>query len=61
LLFYLGIEDIGVEIENPFGYDPNDLPLDKFCQDLQAEIETEWMDYEPNSSHYDSRSVSEMP
>jgi putative membrane protein len=24
-----GIEEIGVEIEDPFGYDPNDLPLDK--------------------------------
>jgi ion channel-forming bestrophin family protein len=23
-----GIEEIGVEIEDPFGYDPNDLPLD---------------------------------
>jgi len=37
----LGIEQIGEEIENPFGYDLNDLPLDKFCQELQAEIETE--------------------
>ncbi|HEY9865362.1 MAG TPA: bestrophin family ion channel [Candidatus Obscuribacterales bacterium] len=40
----LGIEDIGVEIENPFGYDRNDLPLDQFCQKLQAEIEAEWVD-----------------
>ncbi|WRH66559.1 MAG: bestrophin family ion channel [Planktothrix sp. GU0601_MAG3] len=39
----LGIEDIGVEIENPFGYDRNDLPLDRFCQQLQIEIETEWV------------------
>ena len=44
----LGIEDIGVEIENPFGYDLNDLPLDRFCQELQAEIETEWIKCEPN-------------
>jgi ion channel-forming bestrophin family protein len=34
-----GIEEIGVEIENPFGYDPNDLPLDKFCQAIQNNIE----------------------
>ncbi|CAJ0843590.1 8559_t:CDS:2 [Entrophospora sp. SA101] len=27
----LGIERIGAEIENPFGYDDNDLPLDDFC------------------------------
>jgi putative membrane protein len=24
-----GIDEIGVEIEEPFGYDPNDLPLDR--------------------------------
>ncbi|QIR36326.1 hypothetical protein HCG51_05850 [Tolypothrix sp. PCC 7910] len=42
----LGIEDIGVEIENPFGYDRNDLPLDRFCQELQAEIEAEWINCE---------------
>lgn len=34
-----GIEEIGVEIENPFGYDTNDLPLDKICQTIQNNIE----------------------
>ncbi len=34
----LGIAAIGREIENPFGRDENDLPLDKFCQGLQDEI-----------------------
>jgi ion channel-forming bestrophin family protein len=34
-----GIEEIGVEIENPFGYDTNDLPLDKICQVIQNNIE----------------------
>ncbi|KAL8990490.1 MAG: hypothetical protein Q9177_000861 [Variospora cf. flavescens] len=34
----LGIAAIGREIENPFGCDENDLPLDKFCQALQDEI-----------------------
>lgn len=42
----LGIEDIGEEIENPFGYDGNDIPLDKLCQELQVEIETEWIHYQ---------------
>ncbi|MDP7274289.1 MAG: bestrophin family protein [Planctomycetaceae bacterium] len=28
----LGIEEAGVEIENPFGTDPNDLPLGDFCE-----------------------------
>jgi ion channel-forming bestrophin family protein len=27
-----GIEEIGVEIEDPFGYDPNDLPLEAIGQ-----------------------------
>ena len=45
----LGIEDIGVEIENPFGHDRNDLPLDRFSQELRAEIETEWINNELNS------------
>ncbi|CAG8662422.1 9281_t:CDS:2, partial [Ambispora leptoticha] len=29
---------IGAEIENPFGYDKNDLPLDEYCKDLEAEV-----------------------
>ncbi|KAJ1917021.1 hypothetical protein H4219_003430 [Mycoemilia scoparia] len=36
----IGIEGIGAEIENPFGYDRNDLPLDTFCQTLKHEL---WM------------------
>ena len=35
----LGIEAIGLEIENPFGYDPNDLPLDYLCNRLLWDIE----------------------
>ncbi|KAL8830596.1 MAG: hypothetical protein Q9170_005661 [Blastenia crenularia] len=34
----LGIAAIGREIENPFGRDENDLPLDKFCEGLEDEI-----------------------
>ncbi|MFL5339013.1 MAG: bestrophin family protein [Gemmataceae bacterium] len=30
----LGIEAAGLEIENPFGEDANDLPLDEFCADI---------------------------
>lgn len=35
----LGIEEIGIEIENPFGRDPNDLPLDAICATMQRNIE----------------------
>ena len=27
----LGIEEAGVEIEDPFGEDPNDLPIEAIC------------------------------
>ncbi|CAG8702639.1 1996_t:CDS:2 [Acaulospora morrowiae] len=37
-LALFGVEAIGAEIENPFGYDKNDLPLDDYCKDLEAEI-----------------------
>ena len=34
-----GIEEIGVEIEDPFGYDPNDLPLDAIGQTIDGDID----------------------
>ena len=34
----LGIETIGVEIENPFGHDFNDLPLDTICETISTNL-----------------------
>ena len=34
-----GIEEIGIEIENPFGHDTNDLPLDNICAAMQRNID----------------------
>ncbi|ORX84856.1 UPF0187-domain-containing protein [Basidiobolus meristosporus CBS 931.73] len=34
-----GIDGIGAEIENPFGYDLNDLPIDDFCDELRREAD----------------------
>ncbi|BAY26439.1 hypothetical protein NIES2100_62550 [Calothrix sp. NIES-2100] len=34
-----GIEAIGLEIENPFGYDANDLPLDTICKTMKLNID----------------------
>lgn len=34
-----GIEAIGLEIENPFGYDANDIPLDNLSRKLHNDIE----------------------
>ncbi|NJK61156.1 MAG: hypothetical protein HC918_14250 [Oscillatoriales cyanobacterium SM2_1_8] len=35
----LGVEEIGLQIEDPFGRDANDLPLDSLCTMLVDEIE----------------------
>ena len=35
----LGIAQIGRELENPFGQDVNDLPLDAYCQELANDID----------------------
>ncbi|KAB8067363.1 UPF0187-domain-containing protein [Aspergillus leporis] len=35
----LGIAAIGREIENPFGHDVNDLPLDTYCQHIAQELD----------------------
>ncbi|MEA5599103.1 bestrophin family protein [Rivularia sp. UHCC 0363] len=34
-----GIEAIGLEIENPFGFDDNDLPLNAICNTMRRNIE----------------------
>ncbi|KAI9230262.1 MAG: hypothetical protein DHS80DRAFT_5957, partial [Piptocephalis tieghemiana] len=34
----LGIQEVGSEIEDPFGYDPNDIPLDDYCEELRLEL-----------------------
>lgn len=35
----LGIAAIGREIENPFGMDVNDLPLEAYCEELECDID----------------------
>jgi putative membrane protein len=35
-LALFGIDEIGVEIEDPFGYDPNDLPVDAIGERIAA-------------------------
>ncbi|EME77367.1 uncharacterized protein MYCFIDRAFT_117628, partial [Pseudocercospora fijiensis CIRAD86] len=36
----LGLAQIGRELENPFGQDVNDLPLDSFCTEIANDIDT---------------------
>jgi putative membrane protein len=37
-LALFGVDEIGVEIEDPFGDDPNDLPLDAIGQGIEAAV-----------------------
>ena len=37
-LLVLAIEQLAVQIENPFGEDANDLPLDAFCLTVETEL-----------------------
>ncbi|KAJ1949119.1 hypothetical protein EC988_004900 [Linderina pennispora] len=34
----IGIDSISREIQNPFGYDANDLPLDAYCDNILLEL-----------------------
>lgn len=49
-----GIEAIGIEIENPFGRDSNDLPLDQICETMQRNLE-DLMTLEPEAAQGFSR------
>jgi putative membrane protein len=46
----LGIEEISSELENPFGYDENDLPLDTSCETLLQNLE-EVISYESTTNN----------
>lgn len=45
----LGIEEIAEEIEDPFGTDPNDLPLDQICQNIDRNLQ-DLISLSPSSS-----------
>ncbi|NQZ64280.1 MULTISPECIES: bestrophin family protein [Crocosphaera] len=47
----LGIEAIGIEIEDPFGYDANDLPLDQICYTMDRNIE-DLITLDPSVSYF---------
>jgi putative membrane protein len=36
---FFGVEEIGVEIENPFGHDDNDLPIERFAEMIAGDLE----------------------
>jgi putative membrane protein len=53
----LGILFIGREIENPFGNDVNDLPLETYCEQIASEMDViaaQAMELEDMMSQYES-------
>jgi hypothetical protein len=48
----IGLMLIGREIEDPFGNDVNDLPLDLYCQQLANEIDVIASQQKPNVSEF---------
>jgi len=54
-----GIEEIGIEIENPFGHDPNDLPLDAICTTMNHNIE-DLITLAPGVRHWRTSMIEEL-
>jgi putative membrane protein len=48
----LGMSAIGREIENPFGNDVNDLPLEAYCEELASDIDTITSAPAPNTKSF---------
>jgi putative membrane protein len=57
-----GIEEIGIEIENPFGHDFNDLPLDTICATMLLNIE-DLISLAPCTHHqrFEDKKLGEQP
>ncbi|KAI9924452.1 hypothetical protein MW887_007079 [Aspergillus wentii] len=51
----LGLATIGSEIENPFGHDVNDLPLDTYCRQLALELDIITAVPAPKASDFSQR------
>ncbi|KAE8387952.1 Bestrophin, RFP-TM, chloride channel-domain-containing protein [Aspergillus alliaceus] len=51
----LGLATIGSEIENPFGQDVNDLPLDTYCRQIALELDIITAAPAPNVNEFSTR------
>jgi len=53
-LVLLSIDEVGTEIEEPFGHDPNDLPLDLICNTMLNNV-NDLIAIAPCTQYYSSR------
>lgn len=56
----LGIALIGREIENPFGDDVNDLPLDAFCEQIRKDLDMIMSKAAPRFAHIVKQSDNQV-
>ncbi|NUO50410.1 MAG: hypothetical protein HOV80_16265 [Polyangiaceae bacterium] len=54
-----GIDEIGVEIEDPFGYDPNDLPMDTIGDGIERSVKEILVAAAPLQSSSPARQTAE--
>ncbi len=47
---FFGIEEIGVEVEAPFGDNAHDLPLERICQTIEGNLRGLLEDRQPPSA-----------
>jgi putative membrane protein len=56
---FFGVEEIGVEIEDPFGHDTNDLPLDLLCEKIDLSLASMLPLPAPNNPERDNLAAPE--
>ncbi|KAJ2489861.1 hypothetical protein IWW37_003629 [Coemansia sp. RSA 2050] len=57
----IGIDSISREIQNPFGYDSNDLPLDTYCESILVELSYALQRRAPKSLEAMEDTLSQRP
>ncbi|KAJ2029436.1 hypothetical protein IWW57_001717 [Coemansia sp. S610] len=57
----IGIDSISREIQNPFGYDSNDLPLDAYCESILVELSYALQRRAPKSLEVMEDTLSQRP
>ncbi|KAJ2744244.1 hypothetical protein GGI20_003143 [Coemansia sp. BCRC 34301] len=57
----IGIDSISREIQNPFGFDANDLPLDAYCDSILIELSYALQRRAPKSLEAIEDTLSQRP
>jgi putative membrane protein len=55
-----GIEGIGMQLEDPFGYDKNDIKMDGIIEDTRQEVMVLLDEWKANASGHDEYALGGM-